>query len=138
MNYAFIIPKYLPNAMSVLSMFHSSPPQSSSNTTLPFVDQVIQFPNQLIPPYSHKLKTLTTEQVQGLNNLFNTFPKVDNSIEPVEPGRATTYENWNTLCIGEQGQSGCPRSAKHEILSYGDFHSNDKLWTSRGWVLYKP
>jgi hypothetical protein len=98
------------------------PAQSSSNAELPIVDQVIQFPNQSIPYTSEleEVETLTTKQVKGLNNLFNAFTKVGNSFEPVEPGRATTYERWNALCIGEQGKFGCPKSAKHEILSYGD------------------
>ncbi|WP_375479700.1 hypothetical protein [uncultured Nostoc sp.] len=114
--------------------------QSSSEGNLPIVDQVIQFPDKPIPQSISEgiseMNALTAQQVNSLNNLFKNFKKVDNSFEPVQPSSATTYKGWNVLCIGEQGQSGCPKSAKHEILSYGDSNSN-KLWTSRGWVIYK-
>ncbi|MBD2531267.1 hypothetical protein H6G97_17405 [Nostoc flagelliforme FACHB-838] len=112
------------------------PIQSSSEENLPVVDQVLQSPDKPILERSYRVNALTAQQVNSLNDLFKKFKKVDNSFEPVEPGSATTYKEWNVLCIGEQGQSGCPRSARHEIVSYGDFRSN-KLWTSRGWVIYK-
>ncbi|MBN3959916.1 caspase family protein [Nostoc sp. NMS8] len=110
--------------------------QSSSEDNLQIVNQVIQFPGKPIPGHSYEVNTLTAQQVNSLNDLLKKFKKVDNSFEPVLPGSATTYKEWNVLCIGEQGQSGCPRSAKHEIVSYGAFGSY-KLWTSRGWVIYK-
>lgn len=119
---------------------NSAPPsnQASNNVELPIVEQVIQFPDQPIPTRVYEVETLTTEQINGLNNLFSKFEKVDNSLEPVESGKATTYENWNALCIGEQGQSGCPKAARHELLSYGNLQSTKMFLTSRGWVLYKP
>jgi hypothetical protein len=122
------------NISTVSPSISTASPNSDNN--LPIVDQVIQFPNKPIPIGFYETNTLTAQQVNSLNGLFKKFKKVDNSFEPVEPGSATTYKEWNVLCIGKQGQSGCPRSARHEIVSYGDFKSK-KLWTSRGWVIYK-
>lgn len=112
--------------------------QSSSNAEFEIIDQVIQFPDKPLPERSYEVESLAPQQASALNNLLNKFSKVDSSSEPVASGSATTYEGWNALCIGEQGQSGCPRSAKHEFISYGAFSSDKRLWTSRGWVLYKP
>jgi hypothetical protein len=107
-----------------------------STLSIGIVNQVIQFPDQPIPVSSEKVKSLTPEEVNTLNKLLDTFNKVNNSTEPVASRSSTTYGQWNALCLGEEGQSGCPRSAKHELLSYGDF-DKVQLWTSRGWVLYK-
>ncbi len=134
-----------PNCRSSLKSQWVKPDQASSNksnaddkTDDQIVDQILQSPTQPIPQRSYSIGSLSTEQMNGLNGLFSQFNQVDNSLEPVEPGSATTYQDWKALCIGEQGQSGCPKSAKHEIVSYGNFSDSARLWTSRGWVLYKP
>jgi hypothetical protein len=126
------------NCRTSLRSQWANPDRYSTSTKLSIVNQVIQFPNQPISGYESIEQTLTTKQINGLNGLFNTFQKVDNLLEPVKPGKATNYKEWNALCIGQEGQSGCPRSARHEILSYGRFNPNKIFWTSRGWVLYKP
>jgi len=115
----------------------ANPDQSSTEPSI-IVDGIIQSPNQPISSQSYTLDSLSAQQVNGLNDLFNQFTQVDNSSEPVVSGSATTYGDWNALCIGEQGQTGCPKSARHEVVSYGDFESGSVFWTSRGWVLYKP
>lgn len=116
----------------------ANPDQSSTEPSI-IVDGIIQSPNQPISSQSYTLDSLSAQQVNGLNDLFNQFTQVDNSSEPVVSGSATTYGDWNALCIGEQGQSGCPKSARHEVVNYGgDFESGSVFWTSRGWVFYKP
>jgi Caspase domain len=110
---------------------------SGGVSTLSIVNQVIQFPDLPIPVRSEMVDSLTPEQVNALNKLLDTFSKVNNSAEPVASRSSTTYGKWNALCIGEEGQSGCPRSAKHELVSYGNLEAKERLLTSRGWVLYK-
>lgn len=102
------------------------------------VDQVIQNPNQPIPAYSADITSLSQPQFLALNRLFNQFNSVNPGVEPIVPGSSTTFAGWNLLCIGEQSTDGCPKSAKHEMLSYGNSNSNSQFLTSRGWVMYRP
>ncbi|XHX77078.1 MAG: caspase domain-containing protein [Stenomitos frigidus ULC029] len=125
---------------SLKSQWAEPDKEGSGDSAIPlnFVDQIIQFPDQPIPVSTEQVDSLRPQQVTALNALLNSFNKVDNTTEPVVPRSSTTYGDWDALCIGEKGQSRCPKSAKHEILSYGNFADNKQLWTSRGWVLYKP
>lgn len=102
------------------------------------VDQVIQNPNQPIPAYSADITSLSQPQLLALNRLFNQFISVNPGVEPIVSGSSTTFAGWNMLCIGEQSTDGCPKSAKHEMLSYGNTNSNSQFLTSRGWVMYRP
>lgn len=95
------------------------------------------FPDQL-PTSSGSLTSLSIEQVALLNEMYDTFDKVNDSSEPVERAHATTFGGWNAICIGEEGQAGCPKSAQHEINSLASYGSDSRFWTSRGWVFYKP
>jgi hypothetical protein len=131
----------------------NAPTQAIENTELStvdqklsIIDQIIQSPNQPIPAYSPtlnslELDSLSIERVNALNDLFNRFNKVENSSEPVTSGSSTSYGEWNALCLGEQGQSQCPKSARHEVLSYAGLPYDGLgplvFLTSRGWVLYK-
>lgn len=115
-----------------------STPPPASQPELSIVDQVIQNPSQPIPAYSADIASLSQPQFLALNHLFNQFNSVNPGVEPIAPGSATTFAGWNLLCIGEQSTDGCPKSAKHEMLSYGNSNSNSQFLTSRGWVMYRP
>lgn len=115
-----------------------STPAPARQPELSIVDQVIQNPNQPIPAYSANIASLSQSQFLALNQLFNQFQSVNPGIEPISPGSSTTFSGWNLLCIGEQSTDGCPKSAKHEMLSYGNSNSNSQFLTSRGWVMYRP
>lgn len=137
------------NCRASLSSQGANPDQSSSatpvvqptdSTELILIDQIIEFPNQPLAASaaSYYLDSLTPEQARALNDLFNRFNQVDSASKPAAPGSSTSYEGWNALCLGEQGQFGCPQSAIHEVVSYGQINLAKSLWVSRGWVFYKP
>lgn len=115
-----------------------STPPPARQPEISIVDQVIQNPNQPIPAYSANIASLSQSQFLALNQLFNQFQSVNPGIEPISPGSSTTFSGWKLLCIGEQSTDGCPKSAKHEMLSYGNSNSNSQFLTSRGWVMYRP
>ena len=75
---------------------------------------MIQDPYRPIPSYDYRVETLSPLQIDGLNNIFDQFDQVENTLEPVDPGSATTYENWYALCLGEESTGECHESAEHE------------------------
>ncbi|MCY7277250.1 MAG: hypothetical protein LH702_26850 [Phormidesmis sp. CAN_BIN44] len=85
------------------------------------VNLIIQSPTQPLPQQIYQTTSLTPQQTKELTNLFAQFKTVDNTVESVGSGSSTSYGQWRGLCLGEQVQSGCPSSASHEIISYGDF-----------------
>ena len=121
------------------------------------LDSLLQNPTSPLPTYpcyfsstgpnyrKLTLETLTPEQAHSLNTTFSTFAPVTHSVEPVLGGQAATYENWSGqwkgICLGDGTATDierqCPRSMVHEIESYR-LIERDRLFTSRGWLLYQP
>ncbi len=120
----------------VLQEGQESPPVNEE--PMPVVDRVIQYPNAPLPVQVFEVVSLTTDQSNALNALYQQFAKVDARTEPIAPGSATVHNEWAALCLGEENQAGCPKSAAHQLISYGEFWKANQFVTSGGWVLYKP
>ncbi len=115
-----------------------APVSPADQEPMPVVDRVIQYPNAPLPVQVFEVVSLTADQVNALNGMYQQFAKVDARTEPIAPGSATVYNEWAALCLGEENQAGCPKSAAHQLISYGEFWQANQLVTSGGWVLYKP
>jgi hypothetical protein len=113
-------------------------PYASSSLEAPSVDldSIIQSPDKPIPVQSLSKESITSQQLASLNSLFEKSEKVDSTLEPVTPGKATVYKGWKCLCLGEEGIGECPRSAEHEVNTM--WGPGVKLFTSRGWIAFKP
>lgn len=120
----------------VLPEGQGSPPVNGE--PMPVVDRVIQYPDAPLPVQVFEVVSLTADQVNGLNGMYQRFAKVDARTEPIAPGSATVHNEWAALCLGEENQAGCPKSAVHQLISYGEFWRANQFVTSGGWVLYKP
>ncbi|TAF49000.1 MAG: hypothetical protein EAZ61_14890 [Oscillatoriales cyanobacterium] len=117
------------NGAPVLREGQESAP--TNETPMPVVDRVIQYPDAPLPVQVFEVVSLTADQVNGLNGMYQRFAKVDARTEPIAPGSATVYNEWAALCVGEENQAGCPKSAAHQLISYGEFwRANQLVWGS--------
>lgn len=124
------------NGAPVLREGQESAPMNEE--PMPVVDRVLQYPSAPLPVQVFEVVSLTADQVNGLNGMYQRFAKVDARTEPIAPGSATVHNEWAALCLGEENQAGCPKSAAHQLISYGEFWRANQFVTSGGWVLYKP
>lgn len=124
----------------------SKPVSSPANSTKvsPRASQILQW--KVLIGMGMGVAAVTTLVMQYSSKSPSTSPIVPFSsqatlntsdLKPIPAGKkesVSVYGSWQCTCEGEKGTGVCPKTAEHEIKSYGGFEKGSQPFRSRGWV----